>query len=718
MTFTHRIMASTCGMAIAALTLASSDPKAPRALRLTTPVEAAQMAESALWLAPSADSTKPSELARAIEMLNTGRAAEAASVFARSTADPLLGGYARLYYGRAQLALNRLPDAAAAARSVLGVSPGGYVGEAALWLLADSSELLGQWADAFTALKALTDIRSTNPSLAWLRLARAAEKTGASSPARAAYVKVYYEYPLTSEADAAGSALSRLPASEGPERLRLELGRAQQLYAARRYADARKAYSDVRSATGGDDRAIADLRIAECDYALQRFEVAREALRPLAEKNGPHRVEAAFYYVSTLRGLKRSDEYPGRVAEFVAANPGHPLAEMALNDLATAYILSNDDASAAQVFTQMYGLFPFGAFADRAAWKAGWWAYRNGRYAETVRLFEAAAVNQRRADYRPSWLYWAARAHEQLGEPEAALKWYRQTIADYRNSYYGRRAAESVERIVTRGNRALAVTRATSTQPVRLALEPGAPPENTRLIQRLLSVGLYTDAIFELRKTQRDVGTSPLIEATIAYALNRMGELRPAITAMRRAYPQFMAEGGEALPSAILSVIFPVQHFDLLRRYATERHLDPYLLVAQVAQESTFQADVRSVANAYGLMQILPSTGQRYASKVGVRGFSTARLKDPEVNVRIGTAYMADLLARFGDPAPALAAYNAGENRVTRWRAERPGVARDEFIDDIPFPETQNYVKRILGTAEDYRLLYGERRPAGRDLVR
>jgi soluble lytic murein transglycosylase len=64
---------------------------------------------------------------------------------------------------------------------------------------------------------------------------------------------------------------------------------------------------------------------------------------------------------------------------------------------------------------------------------------------------------------------------------------------------------------------------------------------------------------------------------------------------------------------------------------------------------------------------------------------------------------------QFGGTYYALASYNAGENRVVRWKAERPRLDEDEFIDDIPFPETQNYVKRILGTAEDYRMLYGER---------
>jgi soluble lytic murein transglycosylase len=82
-------------------------------------------------------------------------------------------------------------------------------------------------------------------------------------------------------------------------------------------------------------------------------------------------------------------------------------------------------------------------------------------------------------------------------------------------------------------------------------------------------------------------------------------------------------------------------------------------------------------------------------------------LRQPEINVRIGTQYFRDLIDRFGGAHFALASYNAGESRVDRWTDERPGVPQDEFIDDIPFPETQNYVKRILGTAEDYRALYG-----------
>jgi soluble lytic murein transglycosylase len=106
-------------------------------------------------------------------------------------------------------------------------------------------------------------------------------------------------------------------------------------------------------------------------------------------------------------------------------------------------------------------------------------------------------------------------------------------------------------------------------------------------------------------------------------------------------------------------------------------------------------------------MQVVPATGRRLAKSLGIRNFTTASLTNPDINIRLGTLYFSRLVEQFGGTYYALASYNAGESRIVRWRAERPGLDEDEFIDDIPFPETQNYVKRILGTAEDYRLLYG-----------
>ena len=108
-------------------------------------------------------------------------------------------------------------------------------------------------------------------------------------------------------------------------------------------------------------------------------------------------------------------------------------------------------------------------------------------------------------------------------------------------------------------------------------------------------------------------------------------------------------------------------------------------------------------------MQLLPSTARQYARKLNLR-YSSRLLTDPEANIRMGTAYFADTDQAVRRRAPGAGQLQRRRAAVRRWVAERPGLEREEFIDDIPYPETQNYVKRILGTAEDYRRLYGTSR--------
>ena len=636
-------------------------------------------AASALWLAPS--STGP-----------------------RETRDPDVGGYALLYLGRGQIALNKFTDAAATADRLLATQPAGYLGEAALWLSADVAEAADDWPRAVRSLQALVASNPLEPERANLRLGRAAIKANDRALALSALTKVYYEFALSPEADDAASELAKLNAAAPTrENVSRDLTRAQEIYGAKRYAAARAAFVSLRGLARGEDRSLVDLRIGAADYFLKRYAAARDELRPLLDEPSPQRTEAEFLYFSTLRGLGRHEEYLTRARAFIDAYPTHPLAEETLSELATHYVLANDDGKAAEVLTELYDRFPSGVHADRAAWRAGWWDYKSGAYAQAIRVFESAAITFPHDDYRPLWLYWAARAHLRLGDRTAAIAVFRQVVADYRNSYYGRQATRAMEPLLPgRGQVSLVRREAPTT------ILPGAPPPNAATIRGLLAVGLYDTAILEVRKAELEFGASPLLEATMAYALNRKGDLRPAITTMRHAYPQFLAEGGESLPEEIRRVIFPIAYWDLISKYAAAQHLDPFLMAALVAQESTFQPDVKSVAGAWGLMQIEPGTGRQYAAKLRIQPFSTARLKQPEVNVRIGMATFADSMVRFGSVAGALAAYNAGDSRVARWLADRRGLEQDEFIDDIPFPETQNYVKRILGTAEDYRLLYPE----------
>ena len=116
--------------------------------------------------------------------------------------------------------------------------------------------------------------------------------------------------------------------------------------------------------------------------------------------------------------------------------------------------------------------------------------------------------------------------------------------------------------------------------------------------------------------------------------------------------------------------------------------------------------DIKSYANAWGLTQLMAPTARQYARTLNLQ-YTPKLLTDPEANLRIGMAYLAAKIKQFGQVHLALASYNAGERPVHRWMSERPDLPQDEFIDDIPYPQTNNYVKKLLSTAEDYRRLYG-----------
>jgi soluble lytic murein transglycosylase len=411
-----------------------------------------------------------------------------------------------------------------------------------------------------------------------------------------------------------------------------------------------------------------------------------------------------------MRELGAHDQFIALTRQLVNDFPDSSWAEEALNNLGTYYIVANEDERAAETFREAYEKFPNGQHAERAAWKYGWYAYKTGHYDETERIFSRAATSFPRSDYRPGWLYWSARAHARTGDREVADARMRLVFTDYMNSYYGRLArrhiaAQQAARLGTHPSDGMLAVPASERAPGPPASER---PPNAVLVRQLLATGLLDDALNELRYAQLISGSSPVIDATIAWVYHERGEFRRAIILMRRAYPQHLAVGGEGLPAEILQIIFPLTYWDSIQRNARLRGLDPFLVAALIAQESTFDPEAHSSANAWGLMQIVPATGRRLARGLGIRRFNTSMLTNADINIRMGTLYFAGLVKQFGGAYYALASYNAGESRVVRWKMERPGLDEDEFIDDIPFPETQNYVKRILGTAEDYRRLYRE----------
>jgi soluble lytic murein transglycosylase len=686
-------------------------PEGPRLFPTDHPPLPAQ--ESHYWIAPAETPPLPAaqRFARGAGLIAAGDfAAGLPLVSSSEVADSPLGVYAAFYRAAALAGLSRFDEAASALRAAGARRPNGYLEVALPRRVADVALAAKDPARAVAALDALIGGTLLSPEAVWLQLAQASELAGDSDRALAAYRTLYYDFPTSAEAAEAQAAMARMRAADRPlpDRYGLELRRAQALFDAGRWSPARTAFELVAPAATGADAALVAVRLAECDYRLNRFRQAREALRPYLT-HPTLGAEAQYFSLSATRAIGDRPAYVALVRLLVDDHPESRWTAEGLNDLASHHITSDDDREADRVFRDLLRLFPANRHAERAAWKVGWRAYRSGDFRTATETFDRAAAAFPRADYRPSWLYWSARARTELNEPSRASERHAIVIADYQNSYYGRLSLRAVEAPRDPARRASAVVEASAPAPSPLPAEG--------LIRDLLALQLYDDALLEVQYAQRVGGDSPRLQATAALIRHTQGlgltgqerfnAVRGAITTMRRAYPQFMAAGGEQLPPDVLRVIFPLDYWGLITKYATAHDLDPYLLAALMAQESTFTAEVRSSANAIGLMQLIPATGRRMAQKLGVRNFTTRALTQPELNVRLGTRYFKDLLLQFGQIHYALAGYNAGESRVERWLTERGPLPADEFIDDIPFPETQLYVKRILGTAEDYRRLYG-----------
>ena len=160
-----------------------------------------------------------------------------------------------------------------------------------------------------------------------------------------------------------------------------------------------------------------------------------------------------------------------------------------------------------------------------------------------------------------------------------------------------------------------------------------------------------------------------------------------------------------AVPENAVVEYLPLLWSEALMTAARESKVDPWLIAAIARQESGFTAHARSPRGAVGVLQLLPSTARGHARALGLP--SPPDLRDPELNIRLGARELAFLMRRFEAVEPVLASYNGGMTRARKWWRRWPD--RKRFTEEIPVPETYNYVRRVTYLSEAYRLVHREK---------
>jgi len=358
---------------------------------------------------------------------------------------------------------------------------------------------------------------------------------------------------------------------------------------------------------------------------------------------------------------------------------------------------------------------------EQAAWFVGLIRYALADYPGAEAELSAFAAKYPDSDYAPGAIYWTARAREAAGNVAPAGEALREVLARWPNGYYGMLARQRLAVLTENAIRAgrveqsptetfiseqAAPTPAACPPPGGLALPEAAQTAEARA--DILTAGLLPElAESELAALNARLPKDPAVALRYARLATDLGDHQSAVRAVSRAFGPCLARGSQGELQPLRDIVYPNRYPDLISQNLAGTAVDPNLIRGLIRQESFFEPDAVSGAGAVGLMQVLPSTARTLAEKLGERGFKTETLKDPAVNIRYGVRYFLERYDEYnGNLALTLAGYNAGRVKIGVWREFLGGLDSELFVEFIPYTETRDYVKRILGNQAMYGMLY------------
>ncbi|HEY8670732.1 MAG TPA: transglycosylase SLT domain-containing protein [Terriglobales bacterium] len=558
--------------------------------------------------------------------------------------------------------------------------------------------------------------KDREPIRADLELLLGRAYAAAGDPAKAVEVlrHLYFTLPLSYEAAAAQSELQKLALTPGisPPSFTERKTRADLLAHAKKFPEAAESYRELLSEAPAEGKPRIQLALAE---ALRHSGQNKEAKQLLdsVPTSSPEIAAQRLYDLGDLqRAANDDDGFLRTVAEIRQTSPTSPWLEQALLYAGNIYLLRKDYDNAIAAYREIQQRFPNGPRAPYSNWKASWLTLRQGHNKEAETGFEQQIVLYPDSNEVPAALYWRGRLAEEDGDDAMASAYYQKVVERFRNYYYGPFARDRQSKLGVSGDPPhYAVLDHVPPISGLPATKDTTPPEDNLRVEKarlLENGGLLDFAVRELKAAaQEETEKGNWLQGEIARMYQDVGRYDIAVETLKRAIPNYFAIDLSALPRSSWEALFPKPYWPDLKRFSSANGLDPYLVASLIRQESEFNPVALSNKNAMGLMQLLPKVGKGVAKQEKLKHFSASQLFVPAINLQLGTRYFRAMVDQFGGFEYALAAYNAGDDRVRDWQSV--GKYRDvqEFVESIPFTETREYVQAIMRNANVYRQLYG-----------
>jgi soluble lytic murein transglycosylase len=644
-----------------------------------------------------------------------------------------LGDYVAYYLGVSYLETGHTAEALANLADFAQAHPDSLLVRDAELSYSDALLLEGQAAEAVTRLER---VRVPIRSDVEFALGRAYAASGQNAKAAETFENIYYTMPASTEADAAFAELKKLPGAPTPTVAQLKT-RAEGLMSRKRYAEAAEEYRSLAnqglanqgSASQGSAnqgsanqgsaneassnfRSIMQLALADALHRAGRNGDAKQVLASLGNVSGELNAQRLYLLGQVAWAANDNDTFYRTVDELRQGGPTSSWLEQALLSAANLHLVHREYDQALDAFREAQQRFPTGPRASYVHWKAAWLTLRQGRNEDAKKAFEEQIALYPAGAETPAALYWRARLAEEDNQFVMARAFYQKLSDRYRNFYYAELARQKLKRLPAAADDATTQYALLDRVPPldsNVKVTDSDPPQDELHVQKaelLGNGGLVDFAVRELQAAAtKDGGSWAPAETAQLYV--ETGHYDRAIEYMKHSAPNYFALDIPDLPRKYWEALFPKPYWNDLKRSSAANGLDPYLVASLIRQESEFNPNAVSRANAVGLMQLLPKTGKLVAKEVKLKRYNASQLYTPAVNMELGTRYFKGMVDKFGSFEYALAAYNAGSDRVDEWLAQGKYRDAQEFVESIPFTETREYVQAIMRNASVYKQLYG-----------
>lgn len=338
---------------------------------------------------------------------------------------------------------------------------------------------------------------------------------------------------------------------------------------------------------------------------------------------------------------------------------------------------------------------------DEIEYLKGWYFYKANKLSEAIRTFNDFISDYDESDYLNTVKYWLARLYEKKGDSALAKPLYEILIKDNPYSYYAVRSFNRLQKKPLVKNISQVETMQFSKNYLRLL-----KPHIFDRAQKLLQLGLGEDGSQELALS---ASFEDVFKANwkFQYYLSSLFQTGGDYVSSFVILGQLQKEYLDDLPDQFLYLLYPRRYWSIIETYSKKFHVDPYLVLSIMRQESAFDLNAISGADAYGLMQMTPTVAREMGRRMKIPLKDPKDLLDPKTNIQYCTYYLSDILKRKkGNWVLALAIYNSNDAAVQKWVSNLWGEDMEAFIEEIPYQETRNYVKLILRNYTQYKWLY------------